>query len=292
MSATATQRLVPIRPSPAKGLVAANAKAITIGITTTTSSPATLTPPRTGIKRKLEEPSPENVKCKRKINFGVNYVVSPQPAAVARRNARERNRVKQVNNGFATLRQHIPGASKAKKISKVDTLKQAVDYIRSLQELLEEHDRLMAQGSMNTHIAQIPVASSVNSFDYTSNNIATISTASLPQNKVTYANFYYGENVSPACASVYPLSAPAHSPALSDGTTSSPSPSYLSDTSSQLSCHETQPQTILPEETFSTSTFSFTDTYGGTFDLYSATSVPNLEEDDVLEAIASWQKSK
>ncbi|KOC65426.1 Achaete-scute complex protein T5 [Habropoda laboriosa] len=32
----------------------------------------------------------------------------PPPVAVARRNARERNRVRQVNNGFATLRQHIP----------------------------------------------------------------------------------------------------------------------------------------------------------------------------------------
>ncbi|KAL7644626.1 UNVERIFIED_CONTAM: hypothetical protein RMT77_004166 [Armadillidium vulgare] len=290
MSATATQRLVPIRPSPAKGLTSSNSKAITIGITTA-SSPSTLTPPRTGIKRKLEEPSPENVKCKRKINFGVNYVVSPQPAAVARRNARERNRVKQVNNGFATLRQHIPGASKAKKISKVDTLKQAVDYIRSLQELLEDHDRIMTQGNIN---ANIPQNHSVNvsAFDYNTNTLQTVTASSLPQNKVSFTNYYYGENVSPICASVYPLSSSVHSPTCSDGATSSPSPSYLSDTSSQISCHETQQQTINPEEVFIAPNFNFTDTYGGTFDLYSTTTVPNLEEDEVLEAIASWQKSK
>ncbi|XP_046600345.1 achaete-scute complex protein T3-like [Neodiprion virginianus] len=83
--------------------------------------------------------------------------VPHQPASVARRNARERNRVKQVNNGFATLRQHIPqsvaqalggntagtgGASRAgsKKLSKVETLRMAVEYIRSLQRLLEEND--------------------------------------------------------------------------------------------------------------------------------------------------------
>nr|CAH7769844.1 unnamed protein product [Callosobruchus chinensis] len=72
---------------------------------------------------------------------------NPQPIAVARRNARERNRVKQVNNGFATLRQHIPnfvvaafenthGRGANKKFSKVETLRMAVEYIRSLEELL------------------------------------------------------------------------------------------------------------------------------------------------------------
>ncbi|CAG5077884.1 Similar to l(1)sc: Achaete-scute complex protein T3 (Drosophila melanogaster) [Cotesia congregata] len=83
--------------------------------------------------------------------------VPHQPASVARRNARERNRVKQVNNGFATLRQHIPqsvaqalggntagthGGSRAgsKKLSKVETLRMAVEYIRSLQRLLDDHD--------------------------------------------------------------------------------------------------------------------------------------------------------
>nr|SPI37854.1 ASH [Limnoporus dissortis] len=90
-------------------------------------------------------------RCKRRINFAYGGM---QPASVARRNARERNRVKQVNNGFATLRSHIPvsvaaalGASTAgtggsrtasKKLSKVETLRLAVEYIRSLQGLLDE----------------------------------------------------------------------------------------------------------------------------------------------------------
>ncbi|XP_046672266.1 achaete-scute homolog 1a-like [Homalodisca vitripennis] len=89
-------------------------------------------------------------RCKRRINFAYQGIQGHQPASVARRNARERNRVKQVNNGFATLRSHIPlsvatalsssagsrGASK--KLSKVETLRMAVEYIRSLQELLDE----------------------------------------------------------------------------------------------------------------------------------------------------------
>ncbi|KAG7207321.1 hypothetical protein KM043_008988 [Ampulex compressa] len=99
--------------------------------------------------------------CKRSKIYGQAAgpygAVPHQPASVARRNARERNRVKQVNNGFATLRQHIPqsvaqalggstagthGGSRAgsKKLSKVETLRMAVEYIRSLQRLLEEHD--------------------------------------------------------------------------------------------------------------------------------------------------------
>ncbi|KAL1122552.1 hypothetical protein AAG570_002882 [Ranatra chinensis] len=91
------------------------------------------------------------VRCKRRINFaGSNaYQAGVQPASVARRNARERNRVKQVNNGFATLRNHIPvsvaaalgaphsGRGSSKKLSKVETLRMAVEYIRSLQDLLD-----------------------------------------------------------------------------------------------------------------------------------------------------------
>ncbi|KAK6630285.1 hypothetical protein RUM44_004952 [Polyplax serrata] len=71
-----------------------------------------------------------------------------QPLSIARRNARERNRVKQVNEGFATLRNRIPdyiseayneekGRKSAKKLSKVETLRMAVDYIRHLEDLLE-----------------------------------------------------------------------------------------------------------------------------------------------------------
>lgn len=100
--------------------------------------------------------SNEPLRCKRKINFipGQTYP-GTQPASVARRNARERNRVKQVNNGFATLRSHIPpsvaaaltseksnsrSSSASKKLSKVETLKMAVEYIRSLQQMLEDHN--------------------------------------------------------------------------------------------------------------------------------------------------------
>ena len=57
-----------------------------------------------------------------------------------RRNERERKRVKQVNLGFDRLRQHVPQGRKIKKLSKVDTLKAAVDYIQGLQPLFRDTD--------------------------------------------------------------------------------------------------------------------------------------------------------
>ncbi|KAK6042277.1 Helix-loop-helix DNA-binding domain protein [Cooperia oncophora] len=53
-----------------------------------------------------------------------------------RRNARERNRVHQVNHGFDLLRTRVPKAGINKKLSKADTLREAVRYIQYLQSLL------------------------------------------------------------------------------------------------------------------------------------------------------------
>lgn len=72
---------------------------------------------------------------------------SVQPLAVARRNERERNRVKMVNMGFHTLRQHIPNGSKNKKMSKVETLRSAVEYIRRLQLVLNGESSDVSQYS-------------------------------------------------------------------------------------------------------------------------------------------------
>jgi len=48
-----------------------------------------------------------------------------------------------VNMGFATLRQHVPNGAKNKKMSKVETLRSAVEYIRELRELLGESDDVL-----------------------------------------------------------------------------------------------------------------------------------------------------
>lgn len=101
-------------------------------------------------------------KSKSKLSFThMQHPYGAQPASVQRRNARERNRVKQVNNGFANLRQHIPsdvitaltngGRGASKKLSKVDTLKLAVEYIRRLQDLLDENENDTSSTSTHSH---------------------------------------------------------------------------------------------------------------------------------------------
>jgi achaete-scute complex protein len=91
---------------------------------------------------------------KKRYNNKSNPYVGAQAASIARRNARERNRVKQVNDGFNTLRKRLPASvisalsggarrGSGKKLSKVDTLKMVVEYIRYLENLIEESDVAM-----------------------------------------------------------------------------------------------------------------------------------------------------
>ncbi|KAM4619527.1 achaete-scute homolog 1b [Polymixia lowei] len=101
---------------------------------------------KTKVLKRQRSSSPELLRCKRRLSFnGLGYSIpQQQPVAVARRNERERNRVKQVNMGFQTLRQHVPNGAANKKMSKVETLRSAVEYIRALQQLLDEHDAVSA----------------------------------------------------------------------------------------------------------------------------------------------------
>ena len=92
---------------------------------------------------------------RRKIAFHptLGYAVPPvQPAKVERRNLRERNRVKQVNCGFEVLKSHIPSAAKHKKMSKVETLRHAVEYIENLQAMLDKQDGSDCSTSLTKHV--------------------------------------------------------------------------------------------------------------------------------------------
>ena len=63
---------------------------------------------------------------------------SRNPNSVLRRNARERDRIRNVNDAFDSLRNHVPNgeAIKGRKISKVETLKSAIEYIHALKDIL------------------------------------------------------------------------------------------------------------------------------------------------------------
>nr|UBR90697.1 ASH2 [Procambarus virginalis] len=122
--------LTPIRPSPTtKNSLTSVSKALDSS-SLSASFNALLASPSSSSTISL---SP--TKCRRRISYSDTEVRIP----VSRRNARERNRVKQVSQGFAILRQHVPQAARKKKLSKVETLRCAVDYIRGLQLLLDNH---------------------------------------------------------------------------------------------------------------------------------------------------------
>ena len=63
-----------------------------------------------------------------------------EPAFIRKRNERERERVRCVNDGYARLRQHVPHVNKDKRVSKVETLRAAIDYIQHLQAILAGMD--------------------------------------------------------------------------------------------------------------------------------------------------------
>ena len=68
----------------------------------------------------------------------LGYAIPPPlPPTVARRNARERTRVKTVNQSYEHLRLHVPSAYQAKKMSKVDILKHSIEYIQKLRAMVE-----------------------------------------------------------------------------------------------------------------------------------------------------------
>ncbi|XP_074127609.1 achaete-scute homolog 4 [Sminthopsis crassicaudata] len=62
-----------------------------------------------------------------------------EPAFIQKRNERERQRVRCVNEGYARLRDHLPRELVEKRLSKVETLRAAIGYIKHLQDLLDCH---------------------------------------------------------------------------------------------------------------------------------------------------------
>ena len=73
-----------------------------------------------------------------------------EPAFIRKRNERERERVRCVNDGYARLRQHVPNVNKDKRVSKVETLRAAIDYIQHLQKVLSGLDNTSATSSSSS----------------------------------------------------------------------------------------------------------------------------------------------
>ncbi|KAK6482799.1 achaete-scute-like protein 4-like [Huso huso] len=84
------------------------------------------------------------------------YDYSFEPAFIRKRNERERQRVRCVNEGYSRLREHLPQELEDKRLSKVETLRAAINYIKRLQGLLDLH----ASGSSSSKEKQISSSSS------------------------------------------------------------------------------------------------------------------------------------
>ncbi|KAM4614865.1 achaete-scute homolog 4-like [Polymixia lowei] len=87
-----------------------------------------------------------------------------EPAFIRKRNERERHRVRCVNEGYARLREHLPQEFEDKRLSKVETLRAAIDYIKHLQGLLELNASgvEMSLGDAHSH-ASVPQRTECNS---------------------------------------------------------------------------------------------------------------------------------
>ena len=65
------------------------------------------------------------------------YDYNLEPAFIRKRNERERIRVRHVNEGYARLREHLPDEPTEKRMSKVETLRAAIRYIKQLESMLD-----------------------------------------------------------------------------------------------------------------------------------------------------------
>ena len=186
------------------------------------------------------------------------YAIKPQQdLKTIKRNERERNRVETVNRGFETLRRHVPTAATVKKMSKVNILTEAVDYIMQLKQMLEQpgSDMSLESQQMSPWAQYQPQYHHHHSPHHYHQQMTQLTPSSYQDN----SNHGYYSDTS------------LQSPALARSHTwTSPVVTKSSWTSPQT-FHEVRVKTELPD-----STTDIVDSSG--------------DEEDVLDAIAEWQQ--
>ncbi|XP_028934651.2 achaete-scute homolog 4 [Ornithorhynchus anatinus] len=80
-----------------------------------------------------------------------------EPAFIRKRNERERQRVRCVNEGYARLREHLPQELADKRLSKAETLRAAIGYIKHLQSLLDRQPPGMPGKSKESQAVSRPL---------------------------------------------------------------------------------------------------------------------------------------
>lgn len=77
-----------------------------------------------------------------------------EPALIQKRNERERQRVRCVNQGYTNLRSHLPAHNQDKRLSKVETLRAAIRYIKYLQGLVDMENPTITSFSTGTDVGR------------------------------------------------------------------------------------------------------------------------------------------
>ena len=208
----------------------------------------------------------------------------PQDLKTIKRNARERNRVQTVNHGFERLRQIVPSAILDKKMSKVNILAQAVDYIHCLHSMVQQCGGVssplpLAQcGGVSAPLPQSPGVSSTS--EYSSVNSDSMYTPtgydSGYTSKTPYADYSPRTAYTPSQYSPYT----PHTPY-------SPQTPY---SNSHFSFHNAEMYSQF-HSTPNLAKHAPEEDWNSTSNLVKhAQEEDSSEEEDLLDAIAEWQE--
>lgn len=224
--------------------------------------------------------------------------------AVIRRNARERSRVKQVNDGFSCLRQHIPtaiiaeisngrrgiGPGADKKLSKVDTLRMAAEYIRRLKKLIDEVDgndaNSVASYATNTNSPISSYASSTSSSPPPSLYHNSSNTNNYYQQSPTQqTSLQYCPPLSYAGSfQQHNLISPANSCASNESYQFHHSPNHYQSSMPSTFAMNTPNTTPIKTEPSSSTAFSFDDYHHN-----NTSSASSTDDEELLDYISLWQ---
>jgi hypothetical protein len=199
------------------------------------------------------------------------YAITPQQdLKTIKRNARERNRVQAVNSCFENLRRRVPSAAVYKKMSKVNIIHHALEYIHQLTQMLNEEPLSVGQENTLFPSASYP-------FHHPSNTPASISSSSS-----SFSSSHTWEWAMRSQAAHF-----LSSPFLTPNALHSHHHLPLMDSPNYMQC---SPSPMGVTNSPALSTPSEGDSCHTRFPQFSPVTPPSpAEEDDVLDAIVEWQ---
>jgi hypothetical protein len=209
------------------------------------------------------------------------YAIMPQQdLKTIKRNARERNRVQAVNSCFENLRRRVPSAAVYKKMSKVNIIHHALEYIHQLMQVLQGEQ--ISPGASEASSACSPASlypSPSYAFQHPSSNMSTFDSSFNSLSSPHALEWAMRSQTS----QMFP------SPFLTPGITHHQGPHHLALMNSPSLSH-CSPAAMGATHSPAISTPSHMDSCQSGFGQFSPVTPPSPdEEEDVLDAIVEWQ---